>query len=150
MKAMRRTVNTKAKNTAGQPRIGKSRGAKDQEVQSLIPKSVKKKTASKPSTVSASVKKAITATELKQHTADAIQSALKGPVTILKNGQPVTVLVSHEQFEHFIRLQKASLKKSFPFGIGANHPSLNDNGDDDDFFRPMTEAEYREFLEGGN
>jgi prevent-host-death family protein len=111
------TAETAKRKAAPQPKTARARIAGGREVQTRIPQTVQKKTTPKPTRRIAYGNKEITATELKKHTADAIQSALKAPVTILKNGRPLIVIISQEQFEHFMRLQQASLKKPFPYGI---------------------------------
>lgn len=102
----------------------------------------------KPKTLKDHGLKVVTATELKTYTSKCIQAALKAPVKIERNGEPIAVIVSLEEYECLVRFKKAAEKKPFPFGIGKNHPSINKDCDQDEFFRPMTDAEVEAFLEG--
>jgi prevent-host-death family protein len=90
----------------------------------------------------------ISATELKTSTSQAIQAALKAPITIVKNGQPIAVLISNELFEQLKRLELAKQKKAFPFDCAKDDPLINENGNQDEYFRAMTDQEVDDFIEG--
>ena len=93
--------------------------------------------------------KKLTATDLKARTGEAIEAALREPVTIVKNGRDLLVIITHEEYEDFVRFKKHSRKKKpFPFGIGRDHPSINKSCDHEEFFRPMSDTEYEDFLRG--
>ena len=97
--------------------------------------------------------KKISAADLKTRTSEAIEAALKEPVTIVKNGRSLLVIISQDEYEQFARFKKHSCTKkpsSKPFvvGSGRNHPSINKNGDEKEYFRAMTDQEVDDFFEG--
>ena len=101
-----------------------------------------------PKTGVAQTIKQISATELKTSTSQAIQAALRTPITIVKNGQPVAVLISNELFEQLKRLELARQKKPFPFDCAKDDPLINKNCNQDEYFRAMTDQEVDDFIEG--
>jgi prevent-host-death family protein len=132
---------------APQPKTGRGQVPVGRGQVVVIDTSPKKRPA-KPKTRVAPTKKQISATELKVRTSQAIQASLISPITIVKNGQPVAVLISNELFEQLISLQLAKNKKPFPFDCAKDDPLINKNCNQDEYFRAMTDQEVDDFIEG--
>jgi prevent-host-death family protein len=75
--------------------------------------------------------------EAKTHFSKLLDQVLEGEqVLITRNGVPVAELVP-------------ARRRPFPLGAGRNDPALNPEAlRSDEWWRPMTDEEYEDFLEG--